>query len=392
MFRSRLVLFAILITGLLCVSSSAQQKSAKSTFSDLAIEIAGDHPRPFPVSLSKGGYTQIGPPPKRPDWKQAQDTAPLTSIRIRPTLEGDGVRITIGAIFDDSEPVDVPGPKYGEKERTIASYFAQPGDTVSVSELEPFGFEPLVLKVIKYKPPATAEPAPAILPEVVNDLKSVVFIDLQDEQPSSQSYRLMMQNPTAKSIVALTIQSAPGATESVEGTRQKPLATPGSAFHTIVNCSGGGVEEPLRSKLVIQTVLFDDDSYEGNVVTAAEMAARARGRQIQLSRVLELLPETGRSETIKSIQELKAGVEKLRIDVDNSIVEEMLSKFPALPKNYGKTWLATRLMDGLKGGRGQALSLVNSVERERARDPKNPDLNQSLANLRERVASLVRNQ
>jgi hypothetical protein len=391
MFRSRLVLFAILIAGLLCVSPSAQEKSAKPTFSDLAIEIAGDHPRPFPVSLSKGGYTQVGPPPKRPDWKQAQDSAPLTSIRIRPALERDGVRITIGAIFDDSEPVDVPGPKYGEKERTIASYFAQLGDTVSVSELEPFGFEPLVLKVIKYTQPAPATPIAAILPEVVNDLKSVVFIDLQDERPSSQSYRLMMQNATAKSIVALTIQIGPGETESAEGTRQKPLATPGGALRTIVGASGGDGDGTPRSTLVIQTVLFDDDSYEGNVVTAAEMAARARGRQIQLSRVLELLPEAGRSEPIKSIQELKALVEKLRIDIDISIVEELLSKFPALPKNYGKTWLASQLMDGLKGGRGHALYFVNAIEQERARDPINFDLNRSLADLRERVAKLVGN-
>ena len=392
MFRSSLILFAISITGLLCISSSAQEKPAKSTLSDLAIEIVGDHPRPFPVPLSKGGYTEIGPPPKRPDWKQAQDTAPLTRVRIRPALERDGVRITIGAVFDDSEPVDAPGPKYGEKEQTIASYFAQQGDTVSVSELQRFGFEPLVLKVIKYKPPATAEPAPAILPEVVNELKSVAFIDLQDERPSSQSYRLTLENVAAKSIVALTIQIAPGATESIEGTRQKPLVTPGGALRTIISTSGGDVQEPFRSTLVIQTVLFDDDSYEGNVVTAAEMAARGRGRLIQLSRVLELLPETGRSETIKSIQELKASVERLRIDVDNSVVEELLSHFPALPKNNGKAWLASKLMDGLKNGRGHALYLVNAIEQERARDPKNFDLNQSLAALRERVAKLAGNQ
>lgn len=390
MFRSSLNLFAIV---LLCISSPAQEKPARPMFSDLAIEVVGgDHPRPFPVPLSKGGYTQIGPPAKRPDWKQAQDTAPLTSVRIRPALERDGVQITIGAIFDDSEPVDAPGPKYGERERTIASYFAQQGDTVSVSELEPLGFEPLVLRVIKYTQPPPATPAPAILPEVINDLKSVTFIDLHDERPSSQSYRLTLQNVAAKSIVALTIQIGPGATESAGGTRQKPLATPGGELRTIVNASGGDGDGTLRSTLVIQTVLFDDDSYEGNVVTAAEMAARARGRQIQLSRVLELLQEAGRSETIKSIHELKPEVEKLRIDVDNSIVEELQLKFPTLPKNNGKQWLATQLMYGLKGGRGEAISLINTVERERARDLKSLDLNQSLADLRERVARLVGSQ
>src|SRR5260221_3682192 len=115
MFRSSCILFAIsILIGSMCISSVAQEKPAESSRGDLAIEIvSGRYPDLFQVSSSDGSYRGISPTPKLPGWKQAPDMAPLTGIRIRPVLERDGVRIKIGVVFDDSEPVDAPGPKYG---------------------------------------------------------------------------------------------------------------------------------------------------------------------------------------------------------------------------------------------------------------------------------------
>ena len=146
---------------------------------------------------------------------------------------------------------------------------------------------------------------------------------------------------------------------------------------------------------MIGTVLFDDGSYEGDVVAAAEMAARSKGRQIQFSRCLQLLqgiPDQPAQETIRAIQEVKAAVEKLRIDVDATLVEGLQSQFPLLPKANGKEWLAEKTMDGLKGGRGHALYLLNELEQKRALNLEGFDLNQSLAALRERVARFAGNQ
>ncbi len=375
---------------------TAQDKPTKSNLPSLAIEVVDrehEHLSPFPVfgPPSEGGYAEIGPPPKRPEWKQLKDTAPLTRVRIRSTLESDGVRIKIGAVFDDSEPIDAPGPKYGEKEQIIASYFARLGDTVTVNELEHLGFEALVLRVVKYKPPPVAESAPAILPEVVNDLKSVAFIDLQNEKSSAHFYRLTLQNLAGRSIVALAVRIAPSETQSTEGTREKPIITPGATFQTPISVADA--PENSRPTVVIQTVLFDDGTYEGNVVTAAEMAARTRGRQIQLSRVLRLLQEApDQPDAVTAIQELKAGVTELRIDVDLSVIEELRSQFPALPGENGKAWLASKVMEGLKNGRGHALYLLNDIEQQRLRNPADFDLGRSLAALRERVANLAGNQ
>jgi hypothetical protein len=394
MFRSGLIVFVIsILTGLLCVPSEAQEKPPKSTQTELGIEIVdGQHTSTFSVS-SEGGSIEIGTPPRRPDWKQPQDTAPLNRVRIRPVIDRDGVSIKIGAVFDDSQPADAPGPKYGEKEQTIAAYFAREGDTITISEMGRFGFEPLVLRVVRYQPQPYPEPSAKILPEVVNALKSVAFVDLQSEEPSSHSYKLTLQNLAARSIVALTIAIQQSHTETIEG-GLKPLMLPGATFKTSIGGIGSPLPETSRPTLVIMTVLFDDGSYEGDVVAAAEMAARSKGRQIQSARCLQLLqgiPDQPAQETIRAIQEVKAAVEKLRIDVDATLVGELHSQFSLLPKANGKEWLAEKIMDGLKGGRSHALYLLNELEQKRVRNPEGFDLNQSLAGLRERIARFADN-
>jgi hypothetical protein len=396
MFRSsRIVLVTSILMGLLCVPSPAQEKPPKSTLTDLGIEIVdGPHPHSFSVSSSEGGAIEIGPPPKRPDWKQPPDRAPLTRITIRSVLERDGVSIKIGGVFDDSYPAGAPGPKYGAKEQAIASYSAREGETITINELERFGFEPLVLRVVRFQPQPFPEPSAKVLPEVINALKSVAFVDLQSEEPVSHSYNLTLQNLAAKSIVALTVGTQQSHTESMEGVL-KPLMLPGAIFKTSIGLSASIPPETSPGTLVIGTVLFDDGSYEGDVVAAAEMAARSKGRRIQFSRALQLLQgipaDQPPQETIRAIQEVKAAVEKLRIDVDPALVAELQSQFPLLPKANGKEWLAEKTMDGLKNGRHHALYLLNELEQKRARNQEGFDLNQSLTDLRERLARLAGN-
>ena len=389
--------FSIFIGLLLAVFTfdiRAQDKPTKSTLTNLGIEVLDrEHPRTFPVSASEGGYFEIGAPPTRPGWKAPGESAPLTRVRVRSIQESEGVRIKIGGVFDDSQPVNAPGPKYGEKEEIIASYFARLGDKITVSELETFGVEAMGLRIVEYKPPPAAEPTQTILPEVVNELTSVGFIDLQSEEPGV--YRLTLQNLAAKNIVALSVHIPPGNTQSTEGSREKPLMTPGTTFRTSISVSGGVVPENLRATLVIQTVLFDDGSYEGDVVIAAEMASRARGRQIQLGRLLQELQDAlakPDQETSSIIQNLKTRVARFRIDVDASVVDNLQRQFPALPKRNDRLWLASTLMDGLKSARGYALHQLKDFEEKRALNQERSDLRQSLLALRERIAKLADNQ
>jgi hypothetical protein len=272
--------------------------------------------------------------------------------------------------------------------RALASGFALEGATITFSEIERFGFEPLALKIVRYQPQPLPESSAKVLPEVVNKLKSIAVLDLQSDEPASHSYSLTVQNVGAKSIVALALGFMESHTETMEG-GVKPIILPGATLRTFITGFDSQTSEIPRPTLVITTVLFDDGAYEGDVLTAAELAARSKGRQIQSSRclrLLERLSDQPDEETIRAIPEIKVAVEQLRIDVDASVVAQLQLQFPLLPKTKGKSWLADKVMDGLKAGRSMTIFGLNDLEQKRARDPNGFDLKQSLAKLRERIA------
>jgi hypothetical protein len=388
MFQSSLIVFVIsILTSFWCVPCQAQEKPASSAPTVLGIQVVHDGPR-LPLPVTEDGYCEIGPPPRRPDWMQPPDTPPLTRIRIRSALERDGVRIRIAAVLDDSQPANAPGPKYGAREQAMASGFGLEGATITFSETGRFGFEPLVLKIVRYAPDPMPQSSAKLLPEVINELKSIAVLDLQSAEPASQSYSLTMQNVGAKSIVAFALGFEQSHTETIEG-GVKPILLPGATLKTFIGGFESSTSETPRPTLVITTVLFDDGAYEGDMVTAAELAARSKGRQIQSARCLRLvdrLVDQSPEEIIKAIPEIRTAVEQLRIDVDATIVEQLQSQFPLLPKANDKSWLADKIMDGLKAGRSMTIFGLNDLEQRRARDPNGFDLKQSLAKLRERIA------
>src|SRR5215813_12693871 len=111
MVRPVIIVLAVSIAATtLCPSLVAQEKPINPSQTNLAIQIGEDPHEQF--QASSVGDVEISPTDKLPDWKQSSDRPPLTHLRVHPDLEGDGVRIKIGAVFDDSEPADAPGPKY----------------------------------------------------------------------------------------------------------------------------------------------------------------------------------------------------------------------------------------------------------------------------------------
>lgn len=385
---SIIVLAASVLSAALCFSAAAQEKANNSTRTDLAIEIVdGRHGR---MPVPEGSYRQISLPDRLVDSKQSRETPAITGIRVRPLLEGDGLRVKIGVVFDDSQPVEAPGPKYGEKEEIIASYLAHLGDIVKVTELERFGIKALEFKVVLYQEPAvTDNSAPLVsFPKVVNELKSVGVVDWKPEDRHPGECRLILKNLSALKMVSLTLSVTSGYTQTMEGTRTKPLAKPGSTFETTLDFRHETVD--ARTTVVVKAVLFDDGSFDGDVDTGVAMAARLKGREVQLSRFLELLRKTSpqpdeRATTL--LQSLKSAVENFRIDVDPQYFEELGTGF-SLPEGKRKV-VAEKIMEGLKSARSQAQSLIREMERKLSENPATFDLSPALNALRERVANLV---
>lgn len=391
--------FNYLVGSVICIfafasylSSAAQENANSLPKTDLAIQLKDGYQ--FPISSSPDGYVEIGPPDKLANWKQPSDTAPLTRIRIHGFIEGDGVRVRIGGVFDDSQPVDAPGPKYGEKEKIIASYLAHIGETITVDDLERFGFRPLVITIVPddgTHVPKTETPL-ATFPLVKNDLKSIGVVDWRPSGPQATDGRLILKNLTGLNIVCLTLGVTGGFTETIEGTRARPIAAPGATFEEIIGLGQERLDE--HSAVVIVTVLFGDGSFEGDLESAAQLAARLRGREIQLTRFLQLLRKAmadGGAGAGDVLQTLRPAVENFRIDVDPHDVEELRSRF-GLSSDKARVLIAEKIMEGLKQVRSHALYMIRDVDPASGNStaPRSPQ--QSLLALQERVEKLVGNQ
>ena len=387
MGRSGLTVLAIsILTVLGYVSAVAQQKAAGSAPLNLSIEIGDGRYGRFRVNSSIESYSQISPTEKLPNWKQPAGNLALTGIRLRSVLEGDGVRVKIGAILDDSQPVDAPGPKYGEREEIIASYFARLGDVVTVTEVERFGLRPLKINVVSNTATAPNDKplSSRAIPKILNDLKSVAVVAIRPGS-GSDSYLLVLQNLSPVPIVAATVHLPPTETDVIYGTRVQPIAKPGATFEITVSPRDG----PANG--VVEAVLFDDDSYEGDQIYAMQMAARLMGREIQLRRLLQLLQQdsayAGASDQ-ERIQNLVAKVESFRIDVDPEDVTALQGRFPALDGK--KREIFENIMQALKVGRSQVLYRVRELEKRRLEEQNIFNLPQSLMELQAEVLREVR--
>jgi uncharacterized protein YheU (UPF0270 family) len=379
---------AMATTILLAHDGTVAQRGHATQMSDnLAVEIV-DHERPGSqlavIDGTNGGYLETSPARWLPDWKQPDGVPPLTRLRLRALTEGGAVRIKVFAVFDDSNPVDSPGAKYGAREQLVASQLVREGETIIVRELTDFGVEPPLLRVVKANP-RPAEQSLATGGEAVSKVKAVEVIAFWLDTSESTWYRLSLRNLTQKNITAMQLYEAEGGrrggfqTEMQAGSA-RPLIAAGGMYETQV--SGGGSsgtmtpqgfvpDLPRRLTYVVGTVVFDDGTYEGEAEVAARMEARQVGRRLQLGRVVPLLKallESPDQDARWAVEELKSRVSTLRIDVDVSVVNELLARYPSLSGVDQKRNLTELVMDGLRAGRETVLHAIKEFERTGARD------------------------
>lgn len=387
MTRSHFTLLTITIAIVLFGSPRpvAQEKSASAAQPKLAIEVVDGQRRriqsPVFEPPLEGGSMEMGTTKPIPDWKQPNDSAPLTRIRIRSVMEGDAVRIKVAGVFDDSDPVDGPGPKYGPVERPIGSYLAREGETIKVDELPSLGFEPLVLKVVRFVREVEI-PLAAILPQVTNNLKSVEVIGFMPLAELKNTYRLTVRNISAKNIVALDVyvprERGRGGVTAM-GNAARPVMKPAASYETLISEGRGGrmtdqgyVPEEPSHKVIVGTVVFDDETYEGEPETAVRIIGGQAGQRLQFARAVSLLQkilEGPDQDPTAMLERLRTEVSQLRIDVDSQIVDELLARFPELPKKYDRKGLTSIMMRGLQDGRQSLLSQIKDIEGAVRRDP-----------------------
>lgn len=385
MYRRWLVVFvAIMMTVLPGPSiARAQQKSAAPT--TLAVEVVDDEMPALQAPVlgtPEGGFLETSRFRRLSDGKQKAGSATVARLRVRALMEGEAVRIKVFAVFDDSEPVDVPGPKYGTREQYVAGYLIYEGETVNVRELTSFGIEPLLLRVVRVQLQVEEQPLAANA-EIENTLKSVEVVSFTPV-PASSWYRLSLRNLTRKSIIALEIYESEqgrrgsGSQMSMQSTPGRPVIAPGAVYETQVSVSGSRVrmtpqgfvpDPPPSLTFVIGTLVFDDGTYEGEAEVAANIEARQLGQRLQIKRVLSLLGEItdAQEQDAIALEKLKTQASALRIDVDAATVNELLTRYPSLSEEYQKKRLMAEIMNGFRNGREEVLHRIVEFEQAAGR-------------------------
>jgi hypothetical protein len=365
----------------------AQQKGVAASSTLLAVERVDDDMPGMQiqaVNSPDGGSLETGRFHRVSEWKPPAGGALVSRLKIRAFAEGDAVRIKVLVIFDDSEPIDKPGPKYGAREQPVADYLAREGETVTVRELARFGVEPLVLRVVKARPLPEEQPL-AAPPEIENRLKSVEVISLTPDPASPNGYKLALRNLTQKNIVALEVYESEGGKRGglsqtvMQFMPGRALIAPGAIFETRLGTGGtpgrwtpqGFVPDPARLlTFAVGTIVFDDGTYEGEPSVAANIEAGQVGLRLQRKRMLSLLNQITDAPGLDvkaTLEKLKSQVAALRIDVDEAVLNKLLARYPSLSEERHRKRLMSEIMSGLKNGRQELLSRIGEFERAEGR-------------------------
>lgn len=360
------------------------------------VEADGSRDHPFAVSdITGDAYAaEISPPRRINGWKRPEGEPPLTRIRLRLSEEGGAARIKVVAVLDDSWPPEAHGPKYGPREKAVGAYLVREGEAVSIDELKSFGVEPLVLAVAEAKPEPEMPfiPAPA---RAVSRLKSIEVVSFMTEGAEMERARLVLRNVSPKNIVGLGFGDD-GSSSMEQTFGPRPLIASGATYEAEKGSGrggrmtpGGGYEPaPQSDALVVAAAVFEDGSYEGDQKTAAIMLARQKGRSLQFAHVLKLLQDALSADGLDApgaLARLKSQVGGLRIDVEPSALDELVSRFPKIPRDESRRHVAEWAVDGLRMARREALGLLEKVEGDRAQKAEGFDLRRQLEEVRAAV-------
>ncbi len=269
-------------------------------------------------------------------------------------VEGDEVTITPAVYYGEIDPKATAIPSVEKLEKqTLESYSGRLNDSVTLSSLERVGLEPMRLKIVSAQSdnpyhPLTRSNAPSL--------------DMEYAPEDRTSGTLTIHNRSSKAVVALQL----GASEAEDGRSQvfetmetvgaSDLIAPGATYQyanfpsyswKIVN---GSYVEHLPTYLTINAVVFADGSYEGELQTAAEMAAQHNGSAAQRQRILSLIAPilaNTQLDDMARAERIHVAVKQLSEDPDAQMIAGFRAQYPNLPDS-GYSDAKSGMSGGLK--------------------------------------------
>ncbi len=229
-------------------------------------------------------------------------------------------------------------------EEPIGSYLIRPGETVRINDLQRFNIKPINIRVLSERPDVLTPL------RVINRTSSIAVVDIKESR--GLRYQLTLRNAGSRAVVGFVNRRRGGL-----GMRSEPVP-PGGEFVFVLGFSPSVSEPP---EVTLSMALFEDGSFEGDVDSLALFDASMRIAPKQHARrMLPLLKAAIDSLDMKDVADvaeiLRSQIASLNSGADPEILEEVLRKYPSVPRTPGfdamlngqadmGEWIRTELLD-----------------------------------------------
>jgi hypothetical protein len=308
--------------------ASAAQEPAGRPQTDLAVEIRNAKERP--TFIPGNGGVWFGRFGRIAEWQPPANFLPVRAVDFSAQVVNETtLRIKVSLHR---------GERQFDEQTPVAVYEVREGETVSAVELKQFGLLPIQFKVMRTKR------RPDALPYVESPTTALELVGVERLDTPFPTYAVRLRNLSGRDIAALEVRyftdrGFRGSTRPRQP-RDEPLVKAGEVFTLRTNggndgeATAEGYAPDGLQRVFIPSVLFADETFEGELWPAAELIAHRHGRRLQLAHVLALvrnaLHTTDARGEAAAIARFKAQVAALSEEVEPQVVEALAAKFPAL--------------------------------------------------------------
>jgi len=376
MIRSLLIIvLAILVFS---VDSAAQTRTPHPPSSDFNIELINvegpSHLEAVPGAGARSGFitTRFR---RISEWKPAPGSpGEVSAMKVDFRLEGDTVKVEVTAYLGQLVPNFRPPDLEKMQKVVVATRLIRENETVNINEVEQYGLEPIGFKVLRSKPWSVGTP------EITNKTQALIVTAISEERPM---YHVTTRNLSQKCITSIRWYGLENGSQfrGGSGLSGKCIICAGGPFELVqrfelAEQAGQNAQPPGKREIVINAILFDDGTFEGDVDAAASMAAHMAGEKIQSARTGKLLQATASAsagDVGEMLAQLKRDVKALDEEIDKTALDDLLTRFANASPDLRERRIGEEIRNGLRFVKITVLGRIEQFEYKRAHMPEQAD-------------------
>jgi hypothetical protein len=217
----------------------------------------------------------------------------------------------------------------------VATYQAAAGETVVAGDLERFGVEPFRMKVLNVNDTLAAPPT------IVNKTQSIEAVVSKFEALPLPRVTVTVRNLSSKGVRAVelreVIEGRERITSFMADRNGGVLMGPGGTYDKRLVAAAGHSDQneftpTAIESVVVASAVFDDYTYEGDVVAAVRTRASDEGARLQLPRIIALLRGAREERGPVTIETLKRFGERLAALDDDPPAPALAAILKAYPE------------------------------------------------------------